>query len=93
MDPGVVEQPAHVVVRLVVEHQVEDEVQHELPAHGLVPVHVGHILDVGLAHHVLVGRPGDHHDPELAALDALPNGVERGQVGVDRAHVTEERRH
>jgi hypothetical protein len=36
---------------------VEDEVQHHLAADGLVAVHVGHVLHVRLAHHVLVRRP------------------------------------
>ena len=66
VDARVVEQPADVVVGLVVLDEVEDEVEHELPAHDLVAVHIGHVLDVGLADHVLVGRAGDDHHPHLA---------------------------
>ncbi len=49
-------------------HEVEDEVQEQLPPDRLVAVHVGHVLDVGLPHHVLVGGAGDHHHPHLTAL-------------------------
>ncbi len=38
---------------------MENEVEHHLSADGLVAVHVGHVLHVGLAHHVLVRRPVD----------------------------------
>ena len=58
MDAGVVQQPADVVVGLVVLDEVQDEVEHHLAADGLVSVHVGHVLHVRLAHHVLVGGPG-----------------------------------
>ena len=68
VDPGVVQQPPDVVVRVVVLDEVEDQVEHQLPPHRLVAVHVGHVLHVGFADHVLVGRGGDHHHPELSTL-------------------------
>ena len=57
VDPGVVEEPADVVVGLVVLDEVQDQVEHHLAADGLVAVHVGHVLYVRLANHVLVGGP------------------------------------
>lgn len=59
MDPGVVQQPPDVVVGLVVLDQVEDQVEHQFAADGLVAVHVGNVLHVRLADHVLVRRSGN----------------------------------
>lgn len=85
MDPSVVQQPSDVMIRLVILNQVEDEVKHELSAHRLISMHVGHIFNVWFSNHMLIRRSGDHHDPHLPTLNTFPDGVESGEVGIDGA--------
>ena len=50
-------------------HMVDKpNVKYVVNIHGLVAVHVGDVLDVGLAHHVLVRLPRHHHHPQLPTL-------------------------
>lgn len=82
MNPCVVQQPLHILIGVVAGHEVLDQVEEHLPAHGLVSVDVSHVLHIRLAHHVLVGRRADHHHPQVPALDGLADGVEGRQVGI-----------
>lgn len=82
MNPRIVQQPLDILIGAVAGHKVLDEVEQHLPAHGLIAMDIAHVLDIGLTHHVLVGRGADHHHPQIPALDGLANGVESGEIGI-----------
>ena len=63
----------NIVVGVIVLNKVEDEMEHQLPADGLVAVHVCHVLHVRLPDHVLVRGGGDHHHPQLPTLKVRGN--------------------